>query len=361
MAEQDYTVGVEEEFFLVDADGDLVDQGPEAVAGITDVDLKPELLRCQVESATGVLRHAEEIRGELAALRARLADAAAERDAVLIAAGTVPHAQRDISEIGPGTRYHRIARHVGPFIFADLTCGCHVHVGVEDRAAGLRVANHLRPWLPALLAVSGNSAFQGGVDTGYASTRHVLWGRWPSAGPPPYVDSVEEYEDIVGRLLEVGAAMDRKMVYWDVRPSEAQPTVEVRVADVLGTVEEAALLAVLVRCLVAEAVESPDPAPRVPGTVISAAQWRAAKDGLVASVPDPRTGTLREAMAVVRDLVDRHSASLKASGELPFVEETLSFLTHNGDGAHRQREAFHRTGSVDGVLRMLARQTSGAT
>ncbi|MBM7773604.1 carboxylate-amine ligase [Actinokineospora baliensis] len=351
------TVGVEEEFLLVGPDGSLVNQGPEAVAGVTDVDLKPELLRCQVESATGILRYAEEIRDELAALRARLAAGAAEQDALLIAAGTAPHQQRDISLIGPGTRYHRIARHVGPFIFSGVTCGCHVHVGVEDTATALRVANSLRPWLPALLAMSGNSAFHDGTDTGYASARHVLWNRWPTAGAPPYVDSVDEYEEIVNGLLASGAAMDRKMVYWDVRPSEAQPTVEVRVSDVMGTVEEAAFVAVLVRLLVSDALRSTEPPPRVPTEIIRAAQWRAAKGGRSASVPDPATGALREATSVIGDLVSAHTDELRASGELEFVRSTMTWLDHNGDGAHRQREA-HKNGGVDAVTTMLATQTS---
>ncbi|GAA3013977.1 carboxylate-amine ligase [Actinokineospora diospyrosa] len=353
------TVGVEEEFFLVGPDGALVNQGPEAVAGVTDVDLKPELLRCQVESATGIQRYAGEIRDELAALRARLAKGAAEQDALLIAAGTAPHRQEDISVIGPGTRYHQIARHVGPFIFSGTTCGCHVHVGVEDTASALRVANFIRPWLPALLAVSGNSAFHDGSDTGYASARHVLWNRWPSAGPPPYVDSPDEYEEIVNGLLATGAAMDRKMVYWDVRPSEAQPTVEVRVFDVMGSVEEAAFMAVLVRLLVSDALRSTEPPPRVPTEIIRAAQWRAAKSGRAASVPDPATGALREATAIVGDLVSAHTTELRGSGELDFVRATMTWLDHHGDGAHRQREAFE-SGGVDEVVRMLARQTDSA-
>ncbi|RLK54287.1 carboxylate-amine ligase [Actinokineospora cianjurensis] len=351
------TVGVEEEFLLVGPDGRLVNQGPEAVAGVTDVDLKPELLRCQVESATGVLTTAGEIRDELTELRSRLAAGAAEQEALLIAAGTAPHAQPDISEIGPGTRYHRIARHVGPFIFSGVTCGCHVHVGVEDTATALRVANHLRPWLPALLAMSSNSAFYDSADTGYASARHLLWNRWPTAGPPPYVDSTDEYESIVRGLLDTGVAMDRKMVYWDVRPSEAQPTVEVRVADVLGTVEEAAFVAVLVRLLVSDALRSTETAPRVPTEVIRAAQWRAARGGRSAAVPDPVTGSLREATAVIGDLVRAHTDDLRASGELDFVRATMTWIDHHGDGAHRQREAAAADG-LDGVLGLLARQTS---
>ncbi|SDD08525.1 carboxylate-amine ligase [Actinokineospora iranica] len=359
LATQGLTVGVEEEFLLVDDKGGLVYQGPEAIADHEKgADLKTEMMRCQVESATGICRGAKEIRDELAGLREQLARGAQEQGATLIACGTATHGQPDISTIGPGTRYHRIARHVGKFIFGGVTCGCHVHVGVEDRSTALAVANHLRPWLPTLLALCANSAFHEGEDTGYASVRHLLWGRWPSAGPPPYMDSPDQYEEIVQGLLATGAAMDRKMVYWDVRPSEAQPTVEIRVSDVAGTVEEATLLAVLVRCLVADALAAPEPAPRVPTEIIRAAQWRAAREGLAGEVPDPASGALRPVRSIVGDLVRDHAAELRATGELEFVESTLNWLNHNGDGAHRQREAYARTGGLDGVLRLLAEQTS---
>ncbi|MGQ0840879.1 carboxylate-amine ligase [Actinokineospora sp.] len=360
MATPGLTMGVEEEFFLVDPAGRLVYQGPEALANTADggADLKPEMMRCQLESATGIHHTADQVRAELAAMRAKLADGAHRRGALLLASGTVPHSQPDFSVIGPGSRYQRIAEHVGEFVFGGMTCGCHVHIGVDGRETALAVANHLRPWLPVLVALGANSPFFAGHDTRYASARHLLWGRWPSAGPPPYLDSLDQYEEIVAALLLTGAAMDRKMVYWDVRPSETQPTVEVRVADVAGTVEEAALLAVLVRTLVGAALDAREPAPRTPTEVIRAAQWRAAKDGFAATLPDPATGSLRGAREIVSDLVDRHAAELRASGELEFVRSTLTWLCHAGDGAHRQRAAYATAGRLDDVVAMLAGQTA---
>ncbi|MDQ3578319.1 MAG: glutamate--cysteine ligase [Actinomycetota bacterium] len=357
MADSGLTVGVEEEFFLVDTAGLLVNQAPEALRGADDVDLKPELMRCQVESATEICRTADDVRTELTDLRGRLCAGARGQGAMLVASGTVSHTQSKLSVIGPGTRYHDIAEHVGEFVFSGMTCGCHVHVGVDDRTTALFVANHIRPWLPVLLALTANSPFFDGRDTGYASARHLLWGRWPSAGPPPYISSVDEYEEIVRGMLGVGAAMDRKMIYWDVRPSEHQPTVEVRVADVAGTVDEATLQAVLVRCLVADALSSGKPAPKVPTEIIRAAQWRAAKDGIAAELPDPITGESLGVHEIVDGLVQRHASELRAWGELEFVESTLSWLRINGDGAHRQRQAFAREGDLDHVVDMLAAQT----
>jgi carboxylate-amine ligase len=349
------TVGVEEEFFLVDDSGLLVYSAPEALSDIENdgADLKPELLRCQVESATRICRTGQDVRRELTDLRARLVRAAARHGARLAASATVVHHQTRAFTIAPNPRYQRIAKRYGPIAVSSGTCGCHVHVGVADRAVALRVVNHLRPWLPVLLAVSANSPFLQGKDTGYASARHLLYLQWPSVGPPPYLDSVDEYESITATLLETGAAMDRKMIYWYVRPSEQQPTVEIRVSDVLGTSHEAAMLAVLVRALVARAlelIEEGTPAPRIPSDSIKAGLWRAAKDGLGGHCPDPRTGRLRPVHAILADLVTSHSARLKESGELELVESTVDWLRRHGGGAHRQRRAFVRRGNLDDVL-----------
>ncbi|MET0136000.1 MAG: YbdK family carboxylate-amine ligase, partial [Kibdelosporangium sp.] len=243
------TMGVEEEFFLVDSRGKLVPRAPEALQDTddTDADLKPELLRYQVESATKVCKTGHELQEELTGLRDRLANGAAQHNALLAASGTVVHAQPGDSLIGPGTRYQRIAEQFGQLVVGGLVCGCHVHIGVPDNWVALQVSNHLRPWLPLLLAVSANSPYVDGKDTGYASSRHLLYARWPSGGPPPYLESLEQYESLVASFLDVGAALDRKMVYWDIRPSEHQPTVEVRVHDVLGTAQEATFVAILVR------------------------------------------------------------------------------------------------------------------
>lgn len=125
-------------------------------------------------------------------------------------------------------------------------CGCHVHVEVPSREAAVDVGNRLRPWLPTLLAMTANSAIYRGADSGHASWRSVLWGRWPSAGPPPHFESVDDYDAGVRMMLGVGAMLDGGQVYWDVRPSANFPTVEVRVADVPATVGQTALFAAVV-------------------------------------------------------------------------------------------------------------------
>jgi carboxylate-amine ligase len=352
------TVGVEEEFYLVDDSGLLVHRAPEALrdldrGGMTGIDLKPELLRCQVEAATEVCQSGHDVQRSLTDLRTHLAVAVARHGARLAATATVVHHQPHGWLIAPSARYYRIAQQYGPIVVSASTCGCHVHVGVADKALALRVVNHLRPWLPVLLALSANSPFLHGRDTAHASARHLIYRQWPCADPPPYLDSVDEYESISATLVDTGAALDRKMIYWYVRPSEQQPTVEIRVSDVLATVREATLLAVLVRALVAHALELIDsgvPAQRIPSESIKAGLWRAAKDGLGGRCPDPYTGRLRPVHAIIADLVRTLSPRLKESDELELVESTVDWLRRNGGGAHRQRHAFVRRGNLDDVL-----------
>ncbi len=348
-------MGVEEEFFLVGGAGALLPMAPEALAATDDsgVDLKPELLRYQVESATEVCTTGPELAEQLTVLRKRLAEGAARRQARLAASGTVVHAQAGDALIGPGRRYQEIAERFGQLVVRGLVCGCHVHVGVDGQATALKVANHLRPWLPMLLALSANSPFVDGSDSGYASSRHLLYMRWPSAGPPPYLDSVDQYEELLSGLLDTGAALDRKMVYWDIRPSEQQPTVEIRVADVQGTVREATFLAVLIRTLGTRALDLAADgvaAPRMPTELIKAGLWRAAKDGLTGQCTDPVTGRLKPVRAVLDDLVREHTPELRRTGELSLIESTLDWLDEHGNGADRQRRAYARRQRLDDVV-----------
>jgi carboxylate-amine ligase len=349
------TLGVEEEFLLVDGDGRLAAAGPEISAQVADLDgqVEHELRRCQVESATDVCATAEDVVRGLRGLRDRLAAEAADQGLRLLAGGTAPMADDRPARFTPDVRYHRMAREFGAIAQASLTCACHVHVAIPDAATGLRISNQVRPWLPALLALTANSPFHNGEDTAYASWRHLLWTRWPSAGPPPHFDSVDEYESRVEALTAAGAALDRGMVYWDVRLSAHQPTVEVRIADVLPTPEEAALLAVLVRALAVQAMDGgADPVAKPAPEALRAWLWRSARDGLTGHCVHPRTGELVPAWQAVNDLVSELGPWLGDDGE--FVTAALAPVRAEGNGAQRQRAALDRSGRLADVLDVLA-------
>ncbi|MDT5009554.1 MAG: glutamate---cysteine ligase / carboxylate-amine ligase, partial [Mycobacterium sp.] len=351
------TFGVEEEFLLVDPESGepvaanrLVAQQAEA----RGLDLQLELTSCQVETTSAVVQSSSELRAELTRLRRIAAESASACNTRLLAAGlppSVPH-QFPITDT---PRYRAIADNFGMIAHEQGICGCHVHVAVPDRGAAVHVSNWLRPWLPLLVAVSANSAIYRSTDSGYASWRSVLWARWPSAGPPPYFESVDEYDAVVEMLIDTGAVLDDGMVYWDVRPSSKYPTIEVRAADVPLTVSESVFLATLIRAAVITALDELDggiPAPRVPAETLRAAYWKAARDGLSGRAID-LAGGYRS--APTRDLlagfIERVAPALDQLGEHATIRDELNRLLEVGNGAMRQTRAWRQRGEASDVIR----------
>ncbi|WP_232240671.1 glutamate--cysteine ligase [Kutzneria sp. 744] len=355
------TFGVEEEFLVVDATGRPVPAGRAVLADAVsdgsdgeDKELQPEMIASQVESATPVCTSVGELVGHLDRLRETLAASARDHSLRLIASGTPPLGEASPPPLTPERRYHRIADHFRNLMKSANVCGCHVHVGVPDRETGLHVLNHLRPWLPALLAVSANSPFADGADTGYASWRHMQMSNWPSAGPPPLLRSPAEYDATLATMTRSGALLDPGMAYWDIRLSPTYPTVEIRVCDVMITTSEAALIAVLTRGLVATALRRDD-APEVAQEVVRADLWLAGRDGLrgrcaAPSGSPPASRVLDRLVAEVRPVLEDEDRD--------FVDRVTDRLAQVGDGATRQRAAFARAGRTEDVVAMLAEATA---
>ncbi|WP_189153185.1 carboxylate-amine ligase [Lentzea pudingi] len=352
------TVGVEEEFLLVDPEtGAPVNLADEVVAVAREqlgLDLERELTGAQVEINTTVCRDVEQARRELLETRRLVAEAARTAGCRAIAVGAPPLGEAT-GEVTDSLRYRRIAREFGALAEQQLICGCHVHVAVPDRETAVQVCNHVRPWLPVLAAVTANSPFSGGEDTGFASWRSTVWSRWPVSGPPPVFESWQQYEELCDTMITAGTALDRAMIYWDVRPATDLPTVEVRVSDVAATVDEAVLLAALVRALVAQAVVDVGrgvEAEPIPQETLRQACWGASNEGLRGSTLDVWSGEQRPVRQQLDDLVRRLTPVFEANGDLPAVQRGLRLLDGRGGGADRQREAF-RGGEVESLLTLL--------
>jgi carboxylate-amine ligase len=239
----------------------------------------------------------------------------------------------------------------------------HVHVSIPDPESGVQVLNHLRPWLPILQAATVNSPFYGGQDTGYGSWRSVMWERWPTVGPTPYLESHEQYETLVADLVASGAMLDEGMLYWYARLAANYPTVEIRMGDVCPTLDDAMLLAALARALVATIlrdVREGIPAPNVAHPLLMAAHWRAAHDGLEGMNIDMATREPRPAWRLMRQLFDYVRPQLERHGDLEMTTILLGRLRAKGTGAARQRAILARNGSVTDVVDWLARATRGA-
>jgi carboxylate-amine ligase len=245
----------------------------------------------------------------------------------------------------PDARYRRIQQHVGLLAAEQLTCGFHVHVGIADRDEGTAVLDRIRVWLPVLLALSANSPFWYGVESGFASYRYQAMLRWPTAGPCEVFGSPEAYDRHVEALLRSGVPLDTGMMYFDARLSARFPTVEVRVADVCLAPAHAAVLAAMARALVETASRQwrrGEPAPAVGVAELRTWSWRASRFGVDELLVDPATGAPAAAGEVVAALVDLLRPVLDEYGEADRVRAVVAQIVRDGSGARRQREAYAR-------------------
>jgi carboxylate-amine ligase len=357
--------GVEEEFLVVDPVSRAPVPKAAAVAaraaGLLGGRVGGEITELQLETRTDPCDTAEELHAQLAEARRIAAEAARSNGLAIIATGTPPVGDVVPPPITQGPRQDR-----GNATFRGLhddvaVCALHVHVELPERDLALMVSNHLRPHLPALIALAANSPYWAERDTGYASWRTLTWMRWPVAGPPPYFESAAHYEQYVETLLGAGALVDRGTIFWDIRPSAKLPTLEVRVSDVPVTAEESAALAALVRALVATALEKAragDPGPRVPAEMLRLAYWRAARDGIDGNGVDVFSGGLAPAAEMARGLVQLAWPYLLEYGEADRVGRWLSLLEREGSGAARQRRANAEQGGLAGVVDYLIAQTA---
>jgi glutamate---cysteine ligase / carboxylate-amine ligase len=357
------TMGVEEEFLLVDpTTGEPVACNEQVAAHAAEhgVKLQLELTSCQIETTSDAVGSSRELRDQLTRLR-RIAAAAAEASGAQLLAVALPPTVPHEFPITDNPRYREIADKFGMVAHEQGICGCHVHVAVPSRESAIRVSNRLRPWLPLLLALTANSAVYRNTDTGYASWRSVLWARWPSAGPPPHFDSVDEYDAVVRMMRHAGAMLDDGMVYWDVRPSAKFPTIEVRVADVPATIAETVLLAALIRACVMTALDDErrgEPIPPLAPHALKAAYWKSARDGLDGQAVDLlESHEPAPALVLLDRLVDRVQPALEAVGDYDLVRAELDRITEQGNGAMRQRRAWRRRGEVADVIAEAAAAT----
>ena len=316
-----------------------------------------ELLTSQVESTTGVCPELTEVTEELLAGRRALAAAAGESGAVVLPTGTAPVAGLRVP-LGSGERFERIHTTHREVIADYQVCGCHVHVGVPDEETAVRVVDQVRPWLPTLLALSTNSPFHNGRNTGFVSWRMLEQARLPGSGIPPVFESAAAYHREVGRLTAYGCLVDAQMSFWLARPSPSWPTVEFRVADTAATVDEAVLQAALARALVTtalSAVAAGRPPPVMREQTAAAAVWSAARHGIRGPAVDPWAERPVAAVELVRRLLEEVADSLRASGDQEWVTAQVDLLVTQGTGAERQLRAA-QDGGADVLLTHLAQE-----
>ena len=356
-------VGIEEELMLVDPEtGELHGVAAEALRAHTeqpDPDgppVEPELFIQQIETQTPPCTCLTDLEQEVRRSRRAVGETAVAAGAAVVAVGT-PVLGGEAIEVTPDARYRRILEGYGELTRETLVCGMHVHVQVEDEEEGVRVIDGIAPWLPVLLALSANSPYFRGRDTGHASWRDQLWRRLPSRGTGEPFGTTATYGDVSDRLVQWGAALDEQMIYVDTRLSPSFPTVELRIADVCLEVENGLLVAGLARALVTTYADRP-PLAGWRSDLLRAATWRASRDGIGGSLVDPRTLELAAPRDVISGLVEECRDALEAEGDLDLIESLVERLfAGGGNGATQQRRVFEATGDLTAVVHDLRERT----
>ena len=366
---EEYTLGVEEEYQVVDpgtrelrAQGGRVVERAQREVGEDEV--AAELLESQVEAVSPVCRTLGEVRAELVRLRRGVIGAAWAEGNLIAAASTHPLSHWQEQVVTPKERYRVLLEAYQQLAHEQLVFGFHVHVAIKDPESAVRVMNRLRVWLAPLLALSANSPFWVGEDSGYASYRTQVWGRFPVSGPPGIFASRGEHDALVDALVRTETVEDATKIYWDARLPEKTETIEVRVADVCPTIDEAVMLAGLSRGLVRSCFESDgreEPYSASRPELLRAAHWRASRYGLEGELVDVEEERVVPAGYVVQKLLDFARPALEELGDWEEVSGLVRETLERGNGATRQRAVYRRTGRLEAVVDMLVEETARGT
>jgi carboxylate-amine ligase len=357
-----YTLGIEEELMILDADSFALSSAIEAILESYDGagDVKPELMESVLEIAVGPCPDTREAGAALRALRASVADAAGRHGLCVGAAGTHPFALWEEQRISARERYRDLIDSLRFVARQELIFGLHVHVGLDDRDKAIHVANGMRVHVPILLALSANSPFWRGDRTGLASTRMPIFRAFPRVGIPPYYDGWEDYERRIGFMVEAGVMEDYTWLWYDVRPHPKLGTVEIRAMDAQTRVEHTVALAALIQAMVKELAEHWEAGrqlARYPHEMLDENQWLAARHGLggeLIDLPERRPVPARELARRLYDRLREHAQDLGSAGELEGVLDLLE----RGNGAQRQRVVYEANHDYAELMREILAATA---
>jgi glutamate---cysteine ligase / carboxylate-amine ligase len=361
----DYTVGVEEEYQLIDpATAELRSSGHTVLETDWSGEIRKELQESTIEVGTRVSECSRGALADLRRLRLQAAAVAAAEDLGIVAAGVHPFSDWRGHAMAAGERYARMAEVYGRIARDEHNFGMHIHVAPAAGADRMQVLNDVRWYIPHLLALSCSSPFYEGEDTGYASYRMVLWRRWPGAGVPPRLCSEREYREYIDLQLRTGVLADERSVYWLIRLHPEYPTLEFRMCDVCPRVDDAAAIAGLARILVAAAVERVLPLPRTDSlcgeawdALLADDCWRVKRYGLDAQLLDPRqAGDSVRAHEAIEVLLEDLAPLADELGEADALAGVAGILAR-GNAASRMRAVHRGSGDLRELTQWLAAET----
>jgi carboxylate-amine ligase len=358
----DYTIGIEEELMILDAGGHDLANAMEELLGDSDAgEIKPELHESVLEIATKPCANVSEAGGQLRALRTQVRERAAAKGLAIASAGTHPYSKWEDQRISGRERYRDLIADLRWVARQELIFGLHTHVGIEDPETAIHVANGMRVHVPILLALSANSPFFRGEDTGLASARTPVFRQFPRIGIPPRYDGWADYERRMAFMVESGAIKDHTWLWYDVRIHPAFGTVEIRACDAQTRVEHTLALSALTQAMVRELAEhhrSGGELQDYPHEMLEENKWLAARHGLEGELVDLPSTARVPARALAERLLERlrpHAQDLGAADALDGLRDILD----NGNGAVRQRKVYEANHDFGELVRDLVDASGG--
>jgi glutamate---cysteine ligase / carboxylate-amine ligase len=359
-----FSIGIEEEYQTVDPEtrdlrshiaAEIVQKGKKILAER----VKPEMHQSVVEIGTGVCANMTEAKAEVKMIRRKIVELARDNGLRLAAGGTHPFAEWRNQEIYPDDRYRIIVEDMKMVARANLIFGLHVHVGVEDRETAIQLMNGARYFLPHLLALSANSPFWLGMDTGFHSYRSKVFERFPRTNIPDLFRSWSEFEDYVDLLIRTNCIDNAKKIWWDIRPHPHFPTLEFRVCDMPMRYEETIAIAAICQAVIAKLYKLHErnlSFRHYNRALLMENKWRAARYGLDGKLIDfgkqtevPARDLIHEILEFVGDVVPE----LGSENEIAHVRRMLA----EGSGATRQLRVFQETNDLKKVVDYMIAET----
>lgn len=359
-----FTIGIEEEYQTVDPatrdlrshiHAEIIEKGKL----ILQERVKAEMHQSVVEVGTSVCATIKDAKEEVKKLRRDMIRLAKENGLRLASAATHPFADWRVQEIYPDERYKNIVEDMQLVARANLIFGLHVHIGIEDREIAIQLMNHARYFLPHILALSANSPFWLGMDTGLKSYRCKVFDKFPRTNIPDYFPSYGEYDNFVKLLIKTGCMDNAKKIWWDIRPHPFFSTLEFRVCDIPMRVDETIALAALMQATLAKLykLHAANQGFRLyRRALVMENKWRAARYGINGKMIDwgkQKEVPIRDLILEYLDFVDDVVDELDSREEINYIRTILE----TGNGADRQLKVFQETGDLKKVVDYIIEET----
>jgi len=359
----DFTLGIEEEYQVIDPETrELTSHDQQIVveaSKVIDDQVKAEMHQAVVEVGTTICKDIDDARGQIVHLRKTISDVANSLGYKIAAAGTHPFSEWEKQLITPNPRYDQIINELQDTARSNLIFGLHVHVGIEDKSLAMHLVNSLRYFLPHFYALSTNSPFWEGRNTGFKSFRTKVFDKFPRTGIPGVFRSYAQYEQYLDILTKTGCIDNPKKIWWDVRIHPFYPTIEVRICDVPLTLDETVHITALIQATVVKLYKLREQNLNFINyhrALINENKWRAARYGVDGKMIDFGKETEVNTKYLIRELLDFVDDVVDDLGSRHEIEKIESML-QNGTGADRQLNIYNKNKNLVEVVDYITAQT----